>query len=62
MPRASAAGHPVPPDEPSTAASSDKTPWRHVALHDLVVSGELRLPFDLETTYKGRRLHRPHRS
>jgi hypothetical protein len=53
---------PAPP-APGTAlvpieqsAGSDKTPWRHVTLHDLISSGTVRLPLDIETTYKGRRL------
>jgi len=50
---------PVPP-APGTApvpieqsAGSDKTPWRHVTLADLISSGAVRLPLDIEATYKG---------
>jgi hypothetical protein len=31
----------------------DKTPWRHVTLGDLTSSGTVRLPLDIEATYKG---------
>jgi Restriction Enzyme Adenine Methylase Associated/Type I restriction enzyme R protein N terminus (HSDR_N) len=34
----------------------DKTPWRHVTLGDLIASGTVRLPLDIEVTYKGQRL------
>jgi Restriction Enzyme Adenine Methylase Associated len=34
----------------------DKTPWRHVTLRDLIASGSVRLPLDIETTYKGQQL------
>ena len=34
----------------------DKTPWRHVTLKDLISSGTITLPLDLETTYKGHKL------
>ena len=43
----------VPIEQP---ASPDKTPWRHVTLRDLISSGTVRLPLDLETTYKGNQL------
>jgi hypothetical protein len=43
----------VPTEQP---ASPDKTPWRHVTLRDLISSGTVRLPFDIETTYKGNQL------
>jgi hypothetical protein len=33
-----------------------KTPWRHVTLKDLISSGNVALPLDLETTYKGQKL------
>jgi hypothetical protein len=35
------------------APGPDKTPWRHVTLADLISSGMVRLPLDIETTYKG---------
>jgi hypothetical protein len=41
---------------PQQAASPDKTPWRHVTLRDLISSGTVRPPLDIETTYKGHRL------
>ena len=50
---------PVPPVAGATAvpieqsADSDKTPWRHVTLADLISSGTVRLPLDIEATYKG---------
>jgi hypothetical protein len=34
----------------------DKTPWRHVTLGDLIASGTVRLPLDIETTYRGQQL------
>ncbi len=34
----------------------DKTPWRHVTLKDLIASGTIALPLDIETTYKGHQL------
>ena len=34
----------------------DKTPWRHVTLQDLISSGTVRLPLDIETTYKWQQL------
>jgi hypothetical protein len=34
-------------------AGPDLTPWRHVTLKDLISSGTVTLPLDLETTYKG---------
>jgi predicted type IV restriction endonuclease len=37
-------------------ASADKTPWRHVTLRDLISSGMVRLPLDIETTYRGHEL------
>jgi hypothetical protein len=37
-------------------ASPDKTPWRRVTLRDLISSGTVRLPLDIETTYKGHQL------
>ena len=37
-------------------ASPDKTPWRHVTLQDLISSGTVRLPLEIEVTYKGQRL------
>jgi len=40
------------PEEPL----EDKTPWRHVTLGDLILSGTVRLPLDIEVTYKGQRL------
>jgi len=43
----------VPIEQP---ASPDKTPWRNVTLRDLISSGTVRLPLDLETTYKGHQL------
>jgi Restriction Enzyme Adenine Methylase Associated len=43
----------VPIEQP---AGPDKTPWRHVTLKDLISSGSLALPLDLETTYKGQKL------
>jgi hypothetical protein len=54
-----------PPVKPTTgqaagpieqAAGPDKTPWRHVTLKDLIASGTVLLPLDLETTYKGQEL------
>ncbi|MGO9179409.1 MAG: restriction endonuclease [Candidatus Limnocylindrales bacterium] len=41
------AGEPI--DQP---AGPDKTPWRRVTLRDLIASGTIQLPLDLETTYK----------
>jgi len=41
---------------PKPPASRDKTPWRHVTLRDLISSGTVRLPLDIETTYKGHQL------
>jgi hypothetical protein len=35
------------------APGPDKTPWRHVTLADLISSGMVRLPLDIETAYKG---------
>ena len=35
---------------------SDKTPWRHVTLADLILSGAVRLPLEIGTTYKGQQL------
>jgi len=43
----------VPIEQPP---GSDKTPWRHVTLGDLISSGTIRLPLDIEVTYKGQRL------
>ena len=43
----------VPIEHP---AGPDKTPWRHVTLKDLILSGTLALPLDLETTYKGQKV------
>jgi hypothetical protein len=43
----------VPIEQPP---GSDKTPWRHVTLRDLISSGTIRLPLDIETTYKGHQL------
>ena len=40
----------VAPEEPL----GNKTPWRHVTLGDLISSGTIRLPLDIETAYKGR--------
>ncbi|HEY5474373.1 MAG TPA: hypothetical protein VIK32_14435, partial [Candidatus Limnocylindrales bacterium] len=37
-------------------AGPDKTPWRHVTLMDLISSGTVRPPLDIETTYKGQQL------
>ncbi len=37
-------------------AAPDKTPWRHVTLKDLISSGIVALPLDIETTYKGQKL------
>lgn len=37
-------------------ALGNKTPWRHIALRDLISSGTIPLPLDIETTYKGHRL------
>jgi len=45
-------GERAAPGEPR----ADQTPWRHVTLQDLISSGELRLPLDIETTYKGHQL------
>jgi len=42
----------VAPEEPV----ADKTPWLHVTQQDLISSAELRLPLDIETTYRGHRL------
>jgi hypothetical protein len=44
---------PVPIEQPP---GIDKTPWRHVTLKDLISSGTVALPLDLETTYKGQKL------
>jgi hypothetical protein len=49
-----ATGATVVPIEPPSG--SDKTPWRHVTLRDLISSGTIRLPLDIETTYKGHQL------
>jgi predicted type IV restriction endonuclease len=38
------------------APGADKTPWRHVTLKDLISSGTIVLPLDIETTYKGHQL------
>jgi hypothetical protein len=35
---------------------ADKTPWRHVTLRDLIASGAIQPPLDLETRYKGHQL------
>ncbi len=43
----------VPIEQPP---GSDKTPWRHVTLGDLISSGTIRLPLDIETAYKGHEL------
>lgn len=43
-------------DEPAPDGRVDKTPWRHVTLQELVGAGLLRLPFQLEATYKGHQL------
>ena len=42
-------GEPAAPEEPL----ADKTPWRHVTIGDLISSGTVRLPLEIETTYKG---------
>ncbi len=34
----------------------EKTPWRHVTLRDLIASGAIRPPLDVETAYKGHHL------
>jgi hypothetical protein len=53
---------PVPPAADTTvvtveqSSSTDKTPWRHVTLQDLISSGTVLLPLDIEVTYKGQRL------
>jgi hypothetical protein len=52
------------PAQPTGAAAGpiekpvglDKTPWRHVTLKDLISSGTIALPLDLETTFKGHKL------
>jgi hypothetical protein len=43
----------APRSGPLTSPSSDKTPWRHVTMDDLIASGAIKPPLDLETTYKG---------
>ena len=35
---------------------ADKTPWRHVTLKDLISSGTIVPPLDIETTYRGHQL------
>lgn len=39
-----------------TQPGSDKTPWRHVTLKNLISSGTIVLPLDLVTTYRGHQL------
>jgi hypothetical protein len=42
--------------ESATNPVGDKTPWRHVTLKDLISSGTIVLPLEIEATYKGQRL------
>jgi Restriction Enzyme Adenine Methylase Associated/Type I restriction enzyme R protein N terminus (HSDR_N) len=51
QPTAGTASVPIP-----RPAGPDKTPWRRVTLRDLISSGTVRLPLDIETTYKGQQL------
>jgi hypothetical protein len=48
--------HPGPEQGPEAETHADKTPWRHVTLRDLITSGTVHLPLDVETVYKGRQL------
>ncbi len=45
-------------DEAAAAeeGGGDRAPWRHVTLRDLIASGAIRPPLDLETMYKGHSL------
>ncbi len=43
-------------DATGTDVHGDKTPWRHVTLAELISSGTVRLPLDIETAYKGHQL------
>ena len=46
---------PAPEAKPEGAVG-DKTPWRSVTLRDLITSGLIRPPLDIETRYKGHTL------
>jgi hypothetical protein len=46
----------APSNEESESAFGAGTPWRKVTIDDLVASGLLRLPLELQRTYKGHRL------
>jgi hypothetical protein len=45
-----------PADGTEQPTTTDKTPWRHVTMQDLITSGTVRLPLDIETAYKGHQL------
>ena len=53
---ASATAEPKPVSVAPGEPVADKTPWRRVTLQDLISSGKVRLPLDIETTYKGHQL------
>jgi hypothetical protein len=55
-PQPASGAHLAPEPGPEAETHADKTPWRHVTLRDLITSGTVRLPLDIETTYKGRQL------
>jgi hypothetical protein len=40
-------------DQKPPRRAGEKTPWRSVTLRDLIASGLIRPPFDIETPYKG---------
>jgi hypothetical protein len=48
--------HPAPERRPEVESVADRTPWRHVTLSDLIASGTVHLPLDIETSYRGRQL------
>jgi hypothetical protein len=50
---AAAASEPAAEQAVQEEPLADKTPWRHVTLRDLISSGTVRLPLDIEATYKG---------
>ena len=47
------AGEPVPAQQPAAGKMGEGTPWRGVSLGQLISSGILRVPFEIEHNFRG---------